>query len=119
AARGRGRRRPAAAPPATAPATISAPRSPARPEAGTTYFLRAAMEERYEVVVVGGGQAGLAMGHHLARQRRNFVILDAAPRVGQAWRDRWDSLRLFTPARYSGLPGLPFPGDPEHYPGKE
>lgn len=77
------------------------------------------MDDRFDVVVVGGGQAGLAMGYHLARRRLRFVILDAAPRVGHAWRTRWDSLTLFTPARYSSLPGLPFPGDPERYPGKD
>jgi putative flavoprotein involved in K+ transport len=74
---------------------------------------------RYEIVVVGGGQAGLAMGHALARQGRRFVILDASPRVGHVWRTRWDSLTLFTPARYSALPGLAFPGDPERYPRKD
>jgi putative flavoprotein involved in K+ transport len=72
--------------------------------------------ERYEVIIIGGGQAGLAMGQQLARQGRRFVILDAAPRVGHSWRTRWDSLTLFTPARYSSLPGLAVPGDPEHYP---
>lgn len=77
------------------------------------------METQYDVVVIGGGQAGLAMGYYLARQGRSFVILDAATGVGHAWRTRWDSLKLFTPARYSALPGLPFPGDPEHYPGKD
>ena len=61
--------------------------------------------ERIETVVVGGGQAGLATGYHLARLGRPFVILDAGARVGDQWRDRWDSLRLFTPARYDGLPG--------------
>ena len=66
--------------------------------------------ERVETVIVGGGQAGLAVGYHLARRDRPFVILDADQRTGDAWRRRWDSLRLFTPARYSGLPGLPFPG---------
>jgi len=65
--------------------------------------------ERLETVIVGGGQAGLAVGYHLARRDRRFVILDANRRVGDAWRQRWDSLRLFTPARYSGLPGMPFP----------
>ena len=69
----------------------------------------------YEVTVIGAGQAGLAMGHFLKRQGRRFVILDAADSIGSAWRDRWDSLTLFTPRRYSGLPGLPFPGDPEGY----
>lgn len=74
---------------------------------------------RTDVIVVGGGQAGLAMGYHLARRGIDFVILDAAAHPGDAWRSRWDSLTLFTPAAHSGLPGLPFPGDPERYPGKE
>lgn len=74
---------------------------------------------RTEVIVIGGGQAGLAMGYHLARRGIDFVILDASQQVGDAWRTRWDSLRLFTPARYSSLPGMPFPGDPDRYPGKD
>jgi len=61
--------------------------------------------EHFETVVIGGGQAGLAVGHELAARGRSFVILDAHPRVGDAWRRRWDSLLLFTPARYAGLPG--------------
>jgi putative flavoprotein involved in K+ transport len=65
--------------------------------------------EHFDVVVVGGGQAGLGVGFHLARRNINFVILDAYPRVGEAWRRRWESLRLFTPARLDGLPGTPFP----------
>jgi putative flavoprotein involved in K+ transport len=65
--------------------------------------------ERYETVVIGGGQAGLVTGHYLQRAGRPFVILDAHERIGQEWRDRWDSLRLFTPSRYCALPGLPFP----------
>jgi putative flavoprotein involved in K+ transport len=69
--------------------------------------------ESYDTVVIGGGQAGLATGYYLQQQERNFVILDANERIGAAWRQRWDSLRLFTPARYSGLPGLPFPA-PAH-----
>ena len=73
--------------------------------------------ERYDVVVVGAGQAGLAIGRELARAGRRFVILEAAA-VGAAWRERWDSLVLFTPRRYSGLPGLPFPGDPDGYPNR-
>ena len=73
----------------------------------------------YDTVVVGGGQAGLAMGYHLANHGVDFVILDASPRVGDAWRNRWDSLRLFTPARYSGLPGMPFPDLPSHFPDKD
>jgi putative flavoprotein involved in K+ transport len=75
--------------------------------------------QRHEVVVVGGGQAGLAMGWHLARQGRHFTILDAASEPAAAWRQRWDSLTLFTPARYDGLPGLPFPGDPDHHPTRD
>jgi putative flavoprotein involved in K+ transport len=72
-----------------------------------------------DVLVVGGGQAGLAIGHHLARQGRSFRILEAADRPAAAWRARWDSLRLFTPVRRSSLPGLPFPGDPDRYPGRD
>jgi putative flavoprotein involved in K+ transport len=74
---------------------------------------------RYEVAVIGAGQAGLVMGYFLKRQGRRFVILDGADSIGSAWRDRWDSLRLFTPRRYSGLPGLRFPGDPEGYPDRD
>lgn len=62
-----------------------------------------------DTVVVGGGQAGLAAGYHLTRREREFVVLDAAGRPGDSWRHRWDSLRLFTPAGYSHLPGMPFP----------
>jgi putative flavoprotein involved in K+ transport len=75
--------------------------------------------ERYEVVIVGAGQAGLATGHHLAQQDADFVILDGAPAVGHSWRTRWDTLRLFTPARYSSLPGMPFPAPPSHLPDKD
>jgi putative flavoprotein involved in K+ transport len=75
--------------------------------------------ERFDVVVVGGGQAGLAMGYHLAMRNLNFVILDAHCRVGDAWRLRWDSLRLFTPARIDGLPGMPFLGPASALPGKD
>jgi putative flavoprotein involved in K+ transport len=65
--------------------------------------------ERFDTVVIGGGQAGLAMGYYLKEQERDFAILDAGDRIGDAWRRRWDSLRLFTPAALSGLPGMPFP----------
>jgi putative flavoprotein involved in K+ transport len=75
--------------------------------------------DRHEVIVIGGGQAGLALGHHLAHQRRRFTILDAGDSPAAAWRSRWDSLTLFTPARYDGLPGRPFPGDPDHYPTRD
>lgn len=63
----------------------------------------------YDTIVIGGGQAGLAVGHHLAELDIDFMILDGGARVGQAWRDRWDALRLTTPARDDGLPGMPFP----------
>jgi putative flavoprotein involved in K+ transport len=75
--------------------------------------------EHFDVVVVGGGQAGLAVGFHLARRNVNFVILDAYPRVGEAWRRRWETLRLFTPARLDGLPGTPFPDDSRALPTKD
>jgi putative flavoprotein involved in K+ transport len=75
--------------------------------------------ERFETVVVGGGQAGLAVGQQLARRGRRFVILDAERRIGDTWRRRWDSLSLFTPARYCGLPGMAFPGPGSSYPTKD
>jgi putative flavoprotein involved in K+ transport len=77
------------------------------------------MTERSEVIVVGGGQAGLVAGYYLSRAGIPFLILDAGSRVGEAWRRRWDSLELFTAGRYSALPGLAFPGDPERFPGKD
>jgi len=78
-----------------------------------------AVSERRDVVVVGGGQAGLAVGYFLKQHGRDFVILEAADAPAAAWRDRWDSLRLFTPVRYDSLPGPPFPGDPDAYPGRD
>jgi putative flavoprotein involved in K+ transport len=75
--------------------------------------------EHFETVIVGGGQAGLATGYHLARRARSFVILDASERIGEAWRNRWDSLRLISPARYSGLPGWPLPAPPRSFPKKD
>ena len=77
------------------------------------------MNPRRDVVVVGGGQAGLAIGYYLARQGRRFTILEAANEPAASWRQRWDSLTLFTPARYDALPGLPFPGDPNRYPARD
>jgi len=74
---------------------------------------------RYDVVVIGGGQAGLAIGYFLARRGRLFTILDAAEEPAATWRNRWDSLELFTPVRYNSLPGLTFPGDPDSYPGRD
>jgi hypothetical protein len=75
--------------------------------------------EQFETVIIGGGQAGLSVGYHLARRDRRFVILDANQRIGDAWRTRWDSLRLFTPARYDGLPGWPFPAPAWSFPTKD
>ena len=80
---------------------------------------RAIEPTRYDVAIVGAGQAGLAVGYFLAQQRRRFTILEAGPSVGTAWRERWDSLVLFTPRRYSALPGLLFPGDPDGYPTRD
>ena len=77
------------------------------------------MSQLFDVVVIGARQAGLAAGWHLQRRGASFVILEAAPEVGHSWRTRWDSLRLFTSARYDALPGLPFPGDPDHHPDKD
>src|SRR4051812_37557426 len=77
------------------------------------------VKEHVEVVVIGGGQAGLAVGYHLAQQRRRFTILEAAGEPGASWRARWDSLKLFTPRRFDSLPGLAFPGDPDSYPARD
>lgn len=75
--------------------------------------------ERQPTVVIGGSQSGLAVGYHLRQRGLPFVIVDAHERVGDAWRKRWDSLRLFTPAKYDGLPGKRFPAPPSHYPSKD
>jgi putative flavoprotein involved in K+ transport len=75
--------------------------------------------ERVETVIVGGGQAGLAVGYHLARRGRPFVILDGSERIGDPWRRRWTSLRLFSPARYDGLPGWRFPAPAWSFPTKD
>jgi putative flavoprotein involved in K+ transport len=76
-------------------------------------------DQRLEVVVVGGSQAGLAMAWHLARQGRRFVVLEAGPELGHTWRSRWDSLKLFTPAQYDALPGMAFPAPADTYPTKD
>jgi putative flavoprotein involved in K+ transport len=73
----------------------------------------------FDVVVIGGSQAGLAVSYHLARRGLRFVILDAGPEIGHVWQSRWDSLTLFTPAQYSGLPGLAFPSPKDTYPSKD
>jgi putative flavoprotein involved in K+ transport len=76
-------------------------------------------DQRLGTVVIGGSQSGLAVGYYLKQQGLPFVILDENDRIGDAWRKRWDSLRLFTPGRYDGLPGMPFPGSPSSYPTKD
>lgn len=75
--------------------------------------------ESFHTIVIGGGQAGLAVGHFLARQGENFIILDDNPRTGDSWRKRWESLRLFTPSKFNGLPGAPFPKPGDYLPTKD
>jgi len=75
--------------------------------------------ERVETIVIGGGQAGLSVGYYLAQRGLPFVILDSNERIGDAWRNRWDSLRLFTPRRFDGLAGKPFPGPSDSFPSKD
>jgi putative flavoprotein involved in K+ transport len=75
--------------------------------------------EHVDTVVVGGGQAGLIVGHELNQHGVDFVILDASERIGDAWRNRWDSLRLFTQARMNGLPGMAFPAPGGEFVGKD
>ena len=75
--------------------------------------------QHIDTLIIGAGQAGLATGYHLKQFDREFLILDDHQRVGDNWRCHWDSLRLFTPAKYDGLPGLPFPGDLWSFPGKD
>ncbi len=79
----------------------------------------AAGAKNFETVIIGGGQAGLSVGYHLKKRGRPFVILDANERIGDAWRKRWDSLRLFTPARYDGLAGMRFPAPGVSFPTKD
>lgn len=75
--------------------------------------------ERYETVIIGAGQAGLSVGYHLKKQGRSFVILDAGERIGDTWRKRWDSLRLYSPAFRDALPGMAFPAARTAYPTKD
>jgi putative flavoprotein involved in K+ transport len=76
-------------------------------------------DDAYDAIVIGGGQAGLAVAYHLANAGSRFVVLDAGDAVGHVWRSRWDSLTLFTAGRYDALPGMAFPGDPDRYPTKD
>jgi len=75
--------------------------------------------EHIETVIIGGGQAGLSTGYHLKQRGRPFVILEGHPRLGDQWRRHWDTLRLYSPRKYDGLPGLAFPGDPWTYPQRD
>jgi putative flavoprotein involved in K+ transport len=75
--------------------------------------------QHIETLVVGAGQAGLAVAYHLTRRGRPVVVVDANARIGDNWRQQWDTLRLYTPAKYDGLPGLPFPAARWHCPGKD
>lgn len=93
--------------PHRSPGTDPAP----APEAGR--------DDCLDVIVIGAGQAGLSLAWHLAHQGRRFLLLDAAPELGQAWRSRWDSLRLFTPAQYDALPGMDFLAAADTYPTKD
>ncbi|MEO8415030.1 MAG: NAD(P)/FAD-dependent oxidoreductase [Ginsengibacter sp.] len=75
--------------------------------------------ENYPVIIVGAGQAGLSMGYHLSQKGISFLILEANKRIGDAWRNRWDTLHLFTPAQYDGLAGMPFPAKKHSFPSKD
>ncbi|GAA4103783.1 flavin-containing monooxygenase [Nocardioides kongjuensis] len=75
--------------------------------------------QHIETLIIGAGQAGLATGHALQGRGRRFLIVDGAERVGDNWRAHYDSLRLYSPAKYDGLPGLRFPAAPWTYPSKD
>lgn len=75
--------------------------------------------EKFKVIVIGAGQAGLSVGYFLSKHKIPFIILDANKRIGDTWRKRWDSLKLFTPAKFSSLAGMPFPSDPNYFPTKD
>lgn len=75
--------------------------------------------EHTEIAIVGAGQAGVALSYFLKKRHCDVLLIDRADTLGASWARRWDSLRLFTPARYSALPGLAFPGEPWSHPGKD
>src|SRR5262245_1301463 len=77
------------------------------------------MSDPYDAIVIGAGQAGLATGYHLKGAGLRFALLEAGRQPGGSWPRYYDSLTLFSPARYSGLPGWPFPGDPDRYPRRD
>lgn len=86
---------------------------------GASSALETTARAQFDVIVIGGGQAGLSVGYYLAQRDLRFVILDASERIGDSWRKRWDSLKLFTCARFDGLPGLPFPAHIHTFPTKD
>ena len=73
----------------------------------------------YDVIVIGAGQAGLSMGYYLKQTNLSFIILDKAKEIGEVWKNRYDSLTLFTPRSYSSLPGLKMEGNQNQYPNKD
>jgi len=77
------------------------------------------MDEHIETVIVGGGQAGLSTGYFLAQQGREYAVFEAAERIGDQWRRHYESLKLYSPRRYNGLPGLAFPGEPWTFPARD
>lgn len=79
----------------------------------------ASTDESFQTIVIGGGQAGLAVGYFLARRGENFIILDENPRTGESWRNRWEGLRLFTPSKFNSLPGMSFPKPANYLPAKD
>ena len=76
-------------------------------------------KDRWKTIIIGAGQAGLAAGFYLQKTGEDFLIVDSAKRVGDSWRQRWDTLRLFTPSQYDGLPGFPFPAPRDTFPSKD
>ena len=79
----------------------------------------ATIPQKYQVIIIGAGQAGLSMGYHLSQKGIHFLILEANKKVGDSWRKRWDTLHLFTPTQYDGLPGMPFPASKHSFPSKD
>ncbi len=75
--------------------------------------------QKFQTIVIGGGQSGLAAGYYLKEMNQDFLILDNQQKIGDSWRKRWESLLLFTPAQYDGLPGMPFPGVRNSFPNKD
>ena len=77
------------------------------------------MKNHWRTIIIGGGQAGLATSYHLKKLGEDFILIDEGEKIGDVWRKRWDSLRLFTPSQYDGLPGFPFPSQHNTFPTKD